>query len=485
MLLVWNCFHAFFVLCARHLCRSHPVLQTLQTCPAPSLSLSLARPCPLTQVRKDLSKTLETLKTVVRRAPKRQVKVESMPLPSQKPRGYSPPTKSDDASPRPACPASPDPAQDCTAVGAVSATDTSAPVVGSQEETVAPFSSVLQESRDKHAGESNVYSYQARTTVEELSETAEASLHTPSPTPAAPTTAAASGRALPTGSNSAPPQEGRASTETASAASGMDGEAAAAAAAAGSRPKTANSDTARPAASETAPAGDDAPPSPGAAVVAAAEAGPGRPAVSPAAESDRGDVDVKRASNKGSASGDETGSASREARGETAPSPPLNGTAEAKDTAAQVRPPPPPVRPSTDARSPGSTTQAIQLPTTGYQFELMWRSTDGSPQARLELLRAVPPSSVAKFFRRTPIEVDLLGEVLRDVGGAFLPRKPATALRWLKSLSKACRFGMTVALLGEADGRAAAREVLKRLEAAPPAKVDPRDVDVLRRQFLV
>lgn len=44
---------------------------------------------------------------------------------------------------------------------------------------------------------------------------------------------------------------------------------------------------------------------------------------------------------------------------------------------------------------------------------------------------------------------------------------------------------MTVALLGEADGRAAAREVLTRLEAAPPAKVDPQDVDAMRKQFLL
>lgn len=444
------------------------------------------------QVRKDLSKTLETLKTVVRRAPKRQVKVESAPLPAPKPRGYSSATETGDASPRPAHLASPDPAPDGTAVGAVSATNTNAPVTGSQEETVAPFSSVLRQSRAKHAdGESNVYSYQARTTVEELPDEADTSLPASLQTPAAAPTDAAGAAAAAAASNSAASQE-----ETATKAAAAEEEAAA-----GLTTKPANTGMTRPAAaSETTPAGDDATRSPEAAVVAAvtaaaaAEADPGRPVVSPAAESDQGDVDAKHASNTGNAGGgDSTGSVPREETrggGTASSSPPLNGRTEAEDKgkgkgkAAPLPTVPPP--PSTDTSSPGSTTHAaLQLPTTGYQFELMWRSTDGSPEARLELLRAVPPSSVAKFFRRTPIEVDLLGGVLRGLGEAFLPRKPATALRWLKSLSKACRFGMTVALLGEADGRAAAREVLTRLEAAPPAKVDPQDVEVLRKQFLV
>ena len=432
---------------------------------------------------------------MVRRAPKRPVKVESAPLPAPKPRGYSSPIKAGEGSARPAHQASFD---GTSIAGAVSATNTGAPATGTQEETVAPYSSVLREGkvRDKHAnGESNVFSYQARTTVEELPEEepeGSPSLPAPSTTRAAPANPAASGRALPATSNSdsVAPREDRAA-ETASGSSGVVSEAAAAAA--GLTTKAADTGVARPAASETAPAGDDAGRPPEAADAAAGEVDPDSPvAVSPAAEPDQGDIDAKQAGNagRGAAGGDTVGGIPRASLGETtAPPPPLDGrTTEAEDKAAL--PPPTAVRPpsAADTRSSGSTTatpQALQLPTTGYQFELMWRSTDGSPEARLELLRAVPPSSVAKFFRRTPIEVDLLGGVLRDLGGAFLPRKPATALRWLKSLAKACRFGMTVALLGEADGRAAAREVLTRLERAPPAKVDPRDVDVLRKQFLV
>lgn len=441
-----------------------PVLQ--------SCGSAFFRPSSRTQVRKDLSKTLETLKTVVRRAPKRQVKVESVPLPAPKPRGYSLPIKTDEGSPRSAHQASLGPAPD-VAAGAVSATSTGAPVTGSQG-TVAPFSSVLRQNKDKHTnGESNVYSYQARTTVEELPEEAEASLSAPSPAPAAPMDAAASGRALPAASNSVAPQECRAMETAPGSSSGVDGGAVA-----GLMTKTPDTGVARTATPEPTPAGDATRP-PKAAGVVAVEADPGRQAVSAAAESDQGNVDAKQASNKGGASGDNAGGVCPEAA-----SPPLNGETEARDKASPVREPQT-VRPSTDARSPDSTTRPLQLPTTGYQFELMWRSTDGSTEARLELLRAVPPSSVAKFFRRTPIEVDLLGGVLRYLGEAFLPRRPATALRWLKSLSKASRFGMTVALLGEDDGRAATREVLTRLEAAPSAKVDPQIVGALRKQFLV
>lgn len=434
------------------------------------------RPSARMQVRKDLSKTLETLKTVVRRAPKRQVKVESVPLPAPKPRGYSLPIRTDEGSPRSAHQASLDPAPD-DSVRAVSATNSSAPVTGSQE-TAAPFSSVLRQNKDKHAsGESNVFSYQARTTVEELPEEAEAApLSAPLPTPVAPTTAVAPGRGLPSASNSAAPQEGRA-MDTATDSSGID--TCSVVSAGLTRTTTATSDT--------APAGNDtrSPKAPGAV---AAEVDPGRPAASAAAEPDHGDVGAKQASNKKCASGggeNNMGSVSREARGGKAAPPPPSRRTETKDKAAPVRTPQQAVRPSTGTRSPGPTTPASQLPTTGYQFEHMWRSTGGSPESRLELLRAVPPSSVVKFFRRTPIEVDLLGGVLRDLGEAFLPRRPATALRWLKSLSKASRFGVTVALLGEADGRAAAREVLARLEAAPAAKVDPQDVVDLRKHFLL
>ena len=137
------------------------------------------------------------------------------------------------------------------------------------------------------------------------------------------------------------------------------------------------------------------------------------------------------------------------------------------------------------AAAPGSATRTQQLPTTGYQFEQMWRSTAGSLESRLELLRAIPPASVPKIFRRTPLEVDLLGGILQHLGAALLPRRPTTALRWLKSLPKASRFGMTVALLGEEDGRAAMRELLVRLEATPSVKVEPEVFGALREQYLL
>ncbi|CAN0534718.1 unnamed protein product, partial [Scytosiphon promiscuus] len=68
--------------------------------------------------------------------------------------------------------------------------------------------------------------------------------------------------------------------------------------------------------------------------------------------------------------------------------------------------------PST-AASPGAAARAQQLPSTGYQFEHMWRSTEGSLEARLELLRAIPPSSISKIFRRTALEVELLSGILQ------------------------------------------------------------------------
>lgn len=136
------------------------------------------------------------------------------------------------------------------------------------------------------------------------------------------------------------------------------------------------------------------------------------------------------------------------------------------------------------AAAPGGLAPVLQLPTTGYQFERLWRSTEGSPKARLELLRTIPPSSLSKIFRRTPLEVELLDGILERLEEALLPRRPVTALRWLKGLSKASRFGMTVALLGEGSGRAASRELLVRLEAAPSSKVNPEDVEALRKLYL-
>ena len=81
--------------------------------------------------------------------------------------------------------------------------------------------------------------------------------------------------------------------------------------------------------------------------------------------------------------------------------------------------------------------------------------------------------------------MELLGGILQYLGAALLPRRPTTALRWLKSLPKASRFGMTVALLGEEDGRAAARELLARLEETPSVKVEPGVIDGLRGQYLL
>lgn len=169
------------------------------------------------------------------------------------------------------------------------------------------------------------------------------------------------------------------------------------------------------------------------------------------------------------------------ARGETAALPSVKSAKQKpKKTSAPTHKRP---TAAASATAPGAVPQTQQLPTTGYQFEQMWRSTEGSPEARLELLRAVPPSSVSKIFRRTPLEVDLLGGILQRLAEAFLPRRPSTALRWLKNLSKASRFGMTVALLGEGDGRAAVRELLVRLEASPSAKTELEEVEALRKLY--
>lgn len=321
----------------------------------------------------------------MRRAPKKQVKVESAPLPAPRPRGYSPPMESD--------PASLDPFREDSA-SAVSATDTRAPVTGSQE-TVAPFSSVLRENKDKHApanGQSNIYSYQARTTVEELPEESEASPSPPSPPPP------------PRSSTSAAAQEGRAIDAPAAPAVPSGTDRGAAAGLTTRTPKTGGTVGTEP--SGTIPAEGGATRSPKLSGPAAAvEEESGRPAVSAAAKPDLDGADAKQSSSDGGAGGDNSiGSGSRAALGEKVALPPLNGRTETKDKAAPVPvPTPQTVRPATDARSPGSPTKALELPTTGYQFELMWRSTDGWPQARLELLRAVPrpPSQSFSAGRRS------------------------------------------------------------------------------------
>lgn len=424
------------------------------------------------QVRKDLSKTLETLKTVVRRAPKTHVRVESSPLPASKPRGYSHPGTATEEGLPPTV---------TNAASTLSATIHNASVTG-DEETAAPYSSVLRESADKRgADEADVYSYQARTIVEELPDEAEATLATPVPTPQAPTTAVSSGQSvsLPAASIAVAAQHERGGDAVPRSYGRVQRDVAADPAA-----DTPKIDTVEGILSETT--------TPGAATLSTANdvaaAHTVRPAVSTDVASKRDppalslvDVGAKRVTKEASAGG-EGNNLSRGAHPveEEATCPSLKTRKEDKELRA---PAPTPQQVGPSASAPACRAHALQLPTTGYQFESMWRSADGSPEGRLELLRAVPPSTIAKIFRRTPIEVELLGGVLQELGKAFLPRRPATALRWLKNLSKASRFSMTVALLGEEDGRAAAREVLRRLEASPPTKVDPKDVHGLRKQF--
>lgn len=128
----------------------------------------------------------------------------------------------------------------------------------------------------------------------------------------------------------------------------------------------------------------------------------------------------------------------------------------------------------------GAKKSAIQsrLPATGYQLEHMWRSSSTS-EARLRLLRTVPPSLISKIFRRTPLEVELLEGILTNLGEAFIPDQPATILRWLKSLSKTLRFGMTISLVGEGEGRRAVRELLSQLKLE-----DTELVEDMRRQYM-
>lgn len=134
---------------------------------------------------------------------------------------------------------------------------------------------------------------------------------------------------------------------------------------------------------------------------------------------------------------------------------------------------------STAAISPDAA--AKLLPTTGYQLEHMWRSaaTSSDPDARVELLRTLPPSSIVKIFRHTPLEVELLEEILGHLGAALLPRRPATAMRWLKSLSKASRFGMAVSLMGE-KGQRSVRELMKQIEAS---SIKREELEALKKQF--
>ncbi|CAM9815051.1 unnamed protein product, partial [Laminaria digitata] len=429
------------------------------------------------EIRKDLSKTLETLKTVVRRAPKRRVKVEGMPLPASKPRGFSRPRKNDEAS----LPADHDPAI-AHAGGAATATSADAPATV-DEGTIAPFSSVLHGEKDGNRG-SEHGSRGARTTFEELPEEDAAPTTLPPPpepaaaTPLAPCDTLAAkpiaatrleGRAL----GAVPSSTGIADSSTVMVATEVRAPTPIAVVegtlpdskrvAAVTRPPTAVApDALRPETPKEKVVASSA-----ARSESSALAGTGNCAKQTG-------ITLRADACSGSAvahvPGQETAARSTEGKPKTK----KESTPSLKRSTAP-----------SSAASPGTAARAQKLPTTGYQFEHMWRSTEGSLEARQELLRAIPPSFIPKIFRRTPLEVELLAGILRHLGAALLPRRPTTALRWLKSLPKASRFGMTVALLGEEDGRAAARELLARLEETPSVKVEPGVIDSLRGQYLL
>lgn len=456
--------------------------------------------CPLWQIRKDLSKTLETLKTVVRRSPKRRVKVEGMPLPASKPRGFSRPRKNDEAS----LPADHDPAI-AHAGGAATATSADAPVTV-DEGTIAPFSSVLYGEKDGNRG-SEHGSRGARTTFEELPEEDAAPTTLPPPpeptaaTPLAPCDTLAAkpiaatrleGRALGAVPSSTGADAGEGVTlaapvavvepvlpvEIADSSTGMVttevGAPTPIAVVEGTLP-----DSKRVAAVTRPPTAvaPDAlrPETPKEKVVASSAARSESSALAGTGNcAKQTGITLRADACSGSAvahvPGQETAARSTEGKPKTK-----------KESAPSLKRSTAP----SSAASPGAAARAQKLPTTGYQFEHMWRSTEGSLEARQELLRAIPPSFIPKIFRRTPLEVELLAGILRHLGAALLPRRPTTALRWLKSLPKASRFGMTVALLGEEDGRAAARELLGRLEETPSVKVEPGVIDSLRGQYLL
>lgn len=126
--------------------------------------------------------------------------------------------------------------------------------------------------------------------------------------------------------------------------------------------------------------------------------------------------------------------------------------------------------------------KSSQAPVTGYQVEHMWRSASSSDE-KVKLLESIPPKSVSKMFRQTPLELELLEGILGHLNQAFLPDRPTTALRWLKSLSKASRFAMTMSLMGEGKGRGAVRELLERLRnVSQDAHVE--EIEDMRRQYL-
>lgn len=503
------------------------------------------------QIRKDLNKTLETLKTVARRAPKRRVQVENEPLPASKPRGYPSLSSANEPSLAPSPSASAATpviagATNAAAAAASAATATSTDgAFTAAAGTVAPFASVLRKQTggvSDSGGEGSPLAH--GTTVEVLpdegnGEVLAASLFaSPSSSSSMPSATAPASSVQPTieqttshpvmnyrdggtarqvdGLVNVNINEGdhktRGSGFTAEAGGTRPPEVTLSAAEAGASPTAAavRTTVARAAPPSKANAGAVAmPPAPPLAAAVSVTPGPDlNPAVSVkvAEANNKGTSDAaivalsSRAKHASSTIGGGTDSSTPEvahpAGGETAttavnfpqgggdnsnnsskaPSAPVQDKRRPKKKSA--------ARKNTIAsRASGTSRGKQQLPTSGYQFEHMWRSADGKPEARLELLRAVPPSSISKIFRRTPIEVELLGGILEHLEQAFLPGLPATALRWLKDLSKGSRFGMTVSLLGEGDGRGATRELLARLEAA--ATAEPEDLEALRKQYLL
>lgn len=128
-------------------------------------------------------------------------------------------------------------------------------------------------------------------------------------------------------------------------------------------------------------------------------------------------------------------------------------------------------------RGLGKRSSSSRPPATVYQLEYAWRSAAGT-EARVDLLRSIPPPSISKLFRRTPLDVELLESILEHLGPAFLPEQPRTAMTWLRNLSKASRFSMTVSLMGEGEGRRAVRELLTKLSAD-----NVEGVEDMRRQY--
>lgn len=383
------------------------------------------------QIRKDLNKTLEALKTAVRRAPKTRVEVVSAPLPASRPHDYTPQNDTEASFSPPAPPT----------VGAHEVA-AEAPDVGTPAQLSGPLSSSAQAA---HPVSADAISANDKGAEEDVGLSKRASSGDDNV-----------GRAVRSSISCAPEVTGSVVVPEAVAQSAPSASKQAATGTSQSgQPNVKHpieiSGAVRPAKSEAVAVGESLPAkrdSSKTSVIRDTDIGSPEVAHPSDGEATKRDFAPKQAAKK----------------------------TEASD------------RRSTNSAG-GATTSAVgaqqAAPTTGYQFEHMWRSAGGSKEARLELLRTIPPSSVPKMFRRTPLEVDLLDGILRHLEEAFLPRRPGTALRWLKNLSKVSRFGMTVALLGEGPGRKATRELLVRLERVPPEKVDPSEVETLKKLYLL